>query len=114
MRGIDHGMVSSAMRDRIFLRLEIRNKLFTRAYVASGSLRGIAHTLGHRGKGRNGMIRDMWLGRRPIPEKHLQTLASLAGIDLEVIRASIVNKQENQEQRDWWPLAPTDIGRSRQ
>ena len=51
-----------AMNGPIYLEKGLRNKLFSRAYNASGgSLRKIADTLGYTGKGRNGPIRDMWL-----------------------------------------------------
>jgi len=87
----------------VYLKKDLRNVLFARAYThAGGSLRRIADNLGHIGKGRNGGVRDMWLGRRPIPEAHLEKLARLAGIDMQTVRSGIVNKQANQEQKDWW------------
>ena len=86
----------------LYLTKELRNRLFSRAYTASGcSLRKIADSLGFVGEGRNGPIRDMWLGRRSISRKHIETLANLAKIDLTEIIANTVAKQDNEEQEDW-------------
>jgi hypothetical protein len=64
-------------------------------------LRKVADRLGYSGKGRHGHIRDMWLGREPIPRKHLSPLASLAEIDTAEILANIVDEHDNEKQEDW-------------
>jgi len=86
----------------VYLAKDVRNRLFSRAYIASGrSLRKIGEMLGYVGKGRHGHIRDMWLGRQPIARKHLEKLASLARTDMTEILASVVDKQSNEKQEDW-------------
>lgn len=86
----------------MYLTKDIRNRLFSAAYIASGrSLGKVGEMLGYIGKGRHGHIRDMWLGRQPIARKRLEMLASLAKIDMAMILASVVDKRSNEEQEDW-------------
>lgn len=87
----------------IYLDKEFRNKLFSKAYKNCGeSLGSLAVEMGYaRARGRNGYVRDMWMGKVPVSRPKLQRLAELAGVTLEEVLEHRVTKQENEEIRDW-------------
>jgi hypothetical protein len=91
-------------RKRIFLDVSFRNWVFGRAYSEAGSLTEIARIFGYIAKsGRNGGVRDMWLGKKPIPYQHLMKLAHLAGVDFVELEAHIIKEGSNSVQNDWLP-----------
>lgn len=87
----------------IYLDKEFRNKLFSKAYKNCGeSLSSLAVEMGYaRARGRNGYVRDMWMGKVPVSRPKLQRLAELAGMTLEEVLKHRVTKQENEEISDW-------------
>jgi hypothetical protein len=95
--------MQSKEEQAIYLDKEFRNILFSKAYKNCGeSLGSLAVEMGYaRVKGRNGYVRDMWIGKVPVSRPKLQRLAELAGMTLEEILEHRVTKQQNEEIRDW-------------
>ena len=93
------------MEPPAYLEWKFRNWLFIRAYVKAGSLAGIAnhfHYVATRGK--NGAIRDMWLGKKAIPAAHVAEIAELADIEINELMMHLVPKSANLQQLDWLGL----------
>ena len=86
----------------IYLERDFRNILFCRAYENSGrSLAGIGSEIGYSAKGRNGLIRDMWLGTLGIPSAKISGISRLAGVPLEEVLSHMVSKNKNLEIKSW-------------
>ncbi len=94
--------MSKAIGRPIYLEREFRNILFCRAYKNSGrSLAGIGSEIGYSAKGRNGIIRDMWLGTVGIPSAKIGSISRLAGFPLEEVLSHVVSKDKSLELKSW-------------
>jgi len=94
--------VDNKMRPAIYLGKKFRNRLFSLAYLNSGkSLGAMALALGYSGKGRNGYVRNMWLGTVAISSPKIAKIAELAGISLSEVLSHRIDKQHNVEIEDW-------------
>lgn len=86
----------------IYLEKEFRNRLFSQAYRNTGeSLGGLASALGYHGKGRNGYVRNMWLGKQPVSSHKINKIAELADIPLSQVFRHRVDRQDNETIEDW-------------
>lgn len=86
----------------IYLERDYRNLLFSKAYENAGeSLCEIAWQVGYQGRGRNGTIRDMWLGKMGVSPQKLERIAELAKIPIEEVLNHKVSKEQNLEIEDW-------------
>ena len=86
----------------IYLEKKFRNRLFGQAYKNSGeSLSGLALAVGYYGKGRNGYVRNMWLGKVPVSSRKIDRIARLAGIPVQEVFEHRVDKKHNLEIDDW-------------
>jgi hypothetical protein len=93
-------------RESIYLEPVYRNWVFLRAYTNIGSLSGIAshfHYIASAGK--NGAIRDMWIGKKGIPAYHITELCNLAEVTVEGLEQHRVERSANVEQSDWMRVA---------
>lgn len=89
-------------RHGIYLEKDFRNILFSKAYEnAGGSLGAMARELGYQGAGRNGVVRNMWLGTITVSAPKIERLAKLARIPLSKILSHEVTKEQNLVIRDW-------------
>ena len=62
----------------VYLQPHYRSWLFCRAYVNTGEgLVGLAGRLGYKGQGRNGIVRDMWIGKLGIPDHKFSIYAKV-------------------------------------
>ena len=85
-----------------YLEKKFRNRLFSQAYRNIGeSLGALALAVGYHGKGRNGYVRNMWLGKVPVSSRKIQKIARLAGIPLSEVFEHRVDKQHNLEIKNW-------------
>lgn len=90
------------MRKPLYLESDFRNELFSHAYVKSGgSLNALAKALGYSGRGRNGYVRNMWLGKLPVSKKKVHKIAELGGVKLSEVLSHVVEKEQNSELSDW-------------
>src|SRR5437899_8106811 len=93
---------SLSMKSRVqgvsaYLKKDVRNLLFCKAYKQTGSLRGIAAEMGYISKpGVNGGVREMWKGTKGIPFKRLQALTKLARVTDEEVESNLIPKTESQ------------------
>lgn len=88
--------------DSIYLEHDYRNKLFSRAYEnAGGSLGAMASELGYHGSGRNGIVRNMWLGTVSVSTPKIDRIAKLAGLSLNDVLTHRVTKEKNVQIRNW-------------
>lgn len=95
-------LVIRQTKSGIYLEKRFRNRLFSQAYKNAGeSLRALALTVGYHGKGRNGYVRNMWLGKVPVSSYKIHKIARLAGIPLSKVFEHRVDKQQNLEIRNW-------------
>jgi hypothetical protein len=86
----------------LYLEREFRNRLFSKAYKNCGeSLGSLATALGYNGGGRNGYVRNMWIGKVAISGPKLHRIARLAGISLSEVLSHRIDKQHNLELEDW-------------
>lgn len=100
--GQDQEFEPNPKRGSVYLELAYRNWLFLQAYQRAGSLSEIANQFHYvASAGKNGAIRDMWIGRKGIPFHHLSELASLAGVSFGDLEEHRIEKHANIEQSDW-------------
>ena len=86
----------------IYLEKDFRNILFSRAYKNAGcSLGAMAFEIGYRGRGRNGTVRDMWLGKVSVSTPKIERIAKLAGFSLDDILIHKVAREENVQIENW-------------
>lgn len=62
----------------------------------------MATELGNSGKGRNGPVRLMWLGKVRIPGSKVERLAKLGKIPLSEVLKNVVTKDQNLEINNWF------------
>ena len=94
------------MRGPIYLEPVYRNWVFLRAYKNAGSLSGIANHFHYiASAGKNGAIRDMWIGKKGIPSHHITELCNLAEVAVEGLEEHRVERSANVEQSDWMMVA---------
>ena len=85
-----------------FLECKYRMLFFSKMYVNSGeSLGNMAKLLNYTGKGRNGPVREMWVGRKGIPDQKFDLCCKLAQEPIVKARSFIVPKSENKLVDDW-------------
>ena len=73
-------------------------------YLNSGeSLANMAKLLNYTGKGRNGPVREMWVGKRGIPEKKFDLFCKLAKESIAKTRSFEVSTSKNELVDDWLP-----------
>lgn len=95
-------MVSESSKGSMFIEFEFRNWVFVRAYIRAGSLAEIANHFHYAASGgKNGAIRDMWLGKKGVPAFHTAELAGLAEISLDELEKHRVQKPGRAQQLDW-------------
>lgn len=86
----------------VFLEQSYRTWLFCRLYIESGeSLGEMARLLGYAGKGRNGTIRQMWLGRLGIPEAKLDKICNIVTISKTDVLNHAIDKKQSELIKDW-------------
>lgn len=89
----------------IYLKNSYRLWLFCRAYINAGeSLKGIASVLSYSGKGRNGFVRDMWIGKFGIPDTKIEKLCELANVKKSDLIRNIIQKEKASSINDWLPI----------
>jgi len=87
----------------MYLELNFRISLFCKAYESSNeSLSELAKEMGYVGKGKNGKVRDMWLGLNSIPESKLNVLSQITGISEKDILNNRIRKEKNKKIDDWF------------
>lgn len=86
----------------IYLEKIFRIWIFCNLYQRENcSLSQIANEFNYEGKGRNGKIRDMWLGVIGIPERKIEIISKITGISQEEILMNQINKNESEILSDW-------------
>jgi hypothetical protein len=86
----------------IFLESEFRNLLFCKAYENSGrSLSSLGSQIGYIARGRNGLIRDMWLGTLGIPSIRINGISKLARLNPNEVLSHQISRDKNLEIKSW-------------
>ena len=86
----------------IYLNKNFRVWIFCNMYKKSNSsLSDIARQFDYRGNGKNGKIRDMWLGIIGIPEKKMDIISQITKILKKEILSNQIKKEESEIVSDW-------------
>lgn len=86
----------------MFLEPSYRDWFFCKIYENSGeSLGGLARQLGYVGKGRNGPMRNMWIGKIGIPDHKIDDFCKLAGISKSDMLKHAISKENSKQSDDW-------------
>ena len=68
------------------------------------SLGNMALNLRYKGKGRNGFVRNMWLGKVGIPEHKLELICKIAKVKKSQMKNHFVEKDKSSTIDDWVPV----------
>jgi len=87
---------------KFYLEKDFRMMLFSKAYKNAGeSLGNMALLIGYFGAGRNGHVRNMWLGRTHVYSTKIWKIAKLANISEAEVKKHMIEEQNNIEVYDW-------------